>query len=239
VLRALGFAVTAGGALQALRGSRAWQVAAADHATGVGEVKTVALTDGTRLWLDTATALDVRFGASERRIVLLRGAVYVATAHDVADRPFRVETRQGVVRALGTRFVVRDGACGDTARVDVFEGTVEIRSGDATVPVRQLAAGRSACFSAARVGAPMPADEQGAAWTRQLLIAERMPVDRFVATLARYRPGILHCDPALAAVHVSGVFSLLDTDRALASLQAALPVEVVYRTRYWVSVMPG
>ncbi|WDD94592.1 FecR domain-containing protein [Burkholderia sp. FERM BP-3421] len=236
VLRALGLAVTAGGAFQAMRGTRAWQVAAADQATGVGEIKAVTLADGTRFWLDTASAVDVRFDARERRVVLLRGAVCITTAHDAAGRPFRIETRQGVVRALGTRFVVRDD--GDATRVDVFEGAVEIRTAAAPMRAMRLAAGQSSSFSVTAVGAPLPADEQAAAWTRRLLIAEHMPVDAFVAALARYRPGIVRCDPALAAARVSGVFSLVDTDRALASLQAALPVAVVYRTRYWVSIVP-
>jgi transmembrane sensor len=43
----------------------------------------------------------------------------------------------------------------------------------------------------------------------------------------------------VAALRVSGVFPLADTDRALASLQQALPVRIHYATRYWVSVQPG
>ena len=35
---------------------------------------------------------------------------------------------------------------------------------------------------------------------------------------------------------MSGVFPLHDTDRALHNLERGLPVAVVYRTRYWVTV---
>jgi transmembrane sensor len=35
---------------------------------------------------------------------------------------------------------------------------------------------------------------------------------------------------------VSGVFSLRDTDQALLNLTLGLPVRLVYRTRYWVTV---
>jgi transmembrane sensor len=34
------------------------------------------------------------------------------------------------------------------------------------------------------------------------------------------------------------VFSLRDTDRSLANLALSLPVQLRYRTRYWVSVGP-
>ncbi|WP_323120637.1 FecR domain-containing protein [Burkholderia alba] len=235
-MRALGLAITVGGACYGVRSTRAWQTAAADYATAVGEVKEIVLADGTRIWLDTSSALDVRFSGGERRVALRRGAIYVATAHDALGRPFRVETRQGTVRALGTRFAVRDAGAG--ARVDVLEGAVEIRAARVPTQLRRLAAGEAVRFTADTIGAPGSADEQASAWTRHLLIAERMPVDAFVATLARYRPGVVRCDPALARASVSGVFSLADTDRALASLQAALPVSVVYRTRYWVTVAP-
>ncbi|KAG0759335.1 hypothetical protein G6F57_017955 [Rhizopus arrhizus] len=63
-----------------------------------------------------------------------------------------------------------------------------------------------------------------------------MRLDAFVAELARYRSGLLRCDPAVADLRVSGVFSLRDTDRALDNLTRGLPVTVAYRSRYWVTV---
>ncbi len=62
-----------------------------------------------------------------------------------------------------------------------------------------------------------------------------------VAELARYRPGILRCDPAVADLKVSGVFSLRDTDEALEAISDSFPVQVRRHTRYWVTVLarPG
>ena len=54
--------------------------------------------------------------------------------------------------------------------------------------------------------------------------------------LARYRPGVLQCDAASARLRVSGTFRLDSTDAVLANLQATLPIQVKYFTRYWVSV---
>ena len=54
--------------------------------------------------------------------------------------------------------------------------------------------------------------------------------------LARYRPGVLQCDAASAHLRVSGTFRLDSTDAVLANLQATLPIQVNYFTRYWVSV---
>lgn len=57
-----------------------------------------------------------------------------------------------------------------------------------------------------------------------------------IEDLARYRPGVLQCDLASARLRVSGTFRLDSTDAVLANLQATLPIQVKYFTRYWVSV---
>jgi hypothetical protein len=56
--------------------------------------------------------------------------------------------------------------------------------------------------------------------------------------LRRYRPGLLRWDPALERLRVTGTFQLDDNDRILALLAASLPLQVHYRTRYWVSLTP-
>ncbi|WZB64613.1 hypothetical protein WJ970_28925 [Achromobacter xylosoxidans] len=44
----------------------------------------------------------------------------------------------------------------------------------------------------------------------------------------------LACDPYVAGLRISGSFPLADTDRALAAVERALPVQVLRYTRYWV-----
>jgi ferric-dicitrate binding protein FerR (iron transport regulator) len=64
-----------------------------------------------------------------------------------------------------------------------------------------------------------------------VLVAGNMRVGEFVAELARYRPGLLRCDPAVADLRVTGVFSLRDTDRALTNLTLSLPLAWRWSTR--------
>uniref|UniRef100_A0A1I8ADV8 Sigma-70 family RNA polymerase sigma factor n=1 Tax=Steinernema glaseri TaxID=37863 RepID=A0A1I8ADV8_9BILA len=77
----------------------------ADLRTRTGEQRQAALADGTLLVLDTDTALDVLFNASTRLLVLRAGEVHVTTGKD--SRPLLVRSAQGDLRALGTRFAVR------------------------------------------------------------------------------------------------------------------------------------
>ncbi|MBH9327964.1 FecR family protein, partial [Pseudomonas aeruginosa] len=77
------------------------------------------------------------------------------------------------------------------------------------------------------------------AWTRGMLMADRMPLAEVLAELARYRRGVLRCDPQLARLAVSGAYPLLDLRRTLGMLQATYPLKVRGVTDYWISLVPA
>lgn len=209
----------------------AWR---ADHATGIGERRRVTLQDGTEIDLDTDSAIAVHYGAAERRVTLLRGAIAVATGTDVLARPFRIGTAQGTLRALGTRFTVQ--MHDDATAVAVQAGAVEIRPADPAAAPRVLQAGERTRFSRAQIDPPAAGDVADTAWTQGMLAVHDMRLDRFLAQLARYRHGRLGCSGDAADLRVSGIFPLDDTDRVLDALPHLLPVSVERWTRYWVSV---
>lgn len=74
-------------------------------------------------------------------------------------------------------------------------------------------------------------------WQKGLLIADQLPLGELVGELARYRTGWLRCDPEVAHLKITGVFQLSNTDAILNSLPHTLPVAVVYRSPYWVTVI--
>ena len=233
-LKVLALLFPVGGMLYAARGMDAWQVAMAGHGTEKGEIREFILPDGTRVMLASASAIDVRFDASERLLILRAGEILVTTAHDPSQRPFRVQGRHGTVRALGTRFTLRQDE--HTSRVAVFEGAVEVRLAHAPERPVRIATGQGAVYSADIVQSGAPASASAAAWIKGVLVADNMRLDDLLAELSRYRPGLLRCDPAVASLSVNGVFPLRDTDRALHNLALALPVRILARTRYWVTV---
>jgi len=216
-----------------------WAGGSASLRTATGERRAITLPDGGHLLLDTASAADIAYGGETRRIVLHQGAIDVRTAPDAAGRPFLVQTPQGTARALGTHFTVRidERASPPATRVAVAEGAVELRPLHGGGAVR-VDAGQQARTTAAAAGPAMPRDPLAGGWTEGVLYAEKMPLGDFIAELARYRSGLLRCDPAVAALPVSGAFQLRDTDAALAALAASLPVRVERRTRWWVSIGP-
>ena len=206
----------------------------ADYRTSVGERQRIALADGTRIDLNTSTAIDVIFDGRQRLIRLREGEVLIHTGKLGGHTPFYVETRQGRVQALGTRFTVRQ--LPDSTRVGVLEDRVSVAPGDRPNHARLLGAGESADFDRQNIGLGHTYSGSQAAWVDGQLIVLDARLGDVIEDLARYRPGVLKCDLASARLRVSGTFRLDSTDAVLANLQATLPIQVKYFTRYWVSV---
>lgn len=215
-----------------------WRRLAADYRTGTGRRRDTVLDDGTRLTLNTNSAVDIRFDARRRTVRLVAGELAIVTGHGSAAgaerRRFVVETAEGSIRALGTHFSVRqfDGR----TTVAVFESAVEITPAAAAAPSRILAAGQQATFTRDGLGPPARADRWALAWTQGRIVAEDMRLADFLDELGRYRDGFLHCAAAVAGLRVSGVFPSDDTDRVLATLATLLPVRIRRATPYLVLV---
>lgn len=225
-----GIVVTGGAATLGWAGYRSPLVTPllADHHTGIGEIQQLTLDDGSQVTLNTASAIDIAFTTGQRRLYLREGEILVQTAKD-PNRPFIVETDNGQIRALGTRFSVREQA--EHTRVSVYEHRVEITSRQGQ---RQIfGSGEAARFTPSAIAVTVPASET---WSTGILLADNMPLDSFANELSRYRPGILRCDPALAQHRISGAFRLNNTDQALQAIARSFPVQVTYRSRYWVSI---
>ncbi len=195
----------------------------ADQKTAVGEQQHTAMPTGDRLVLDSDTAADV--DDRTRAISLWRGGLMATVAKDQV-RGFVVRTPQGTARALGTQFSVRieDGV----TTVSVIESRVEACSRIGNGACLILTAGQSARMDAQgvrRIADIDPVSEK--AWGDGLLVVDDRPLVEVIAQLNRYRHvHVRYSGVDLHGLHVSGTFPLTDPDRALTSLQAALPIVV-------------
>lgn len=206
----------------------------ADYRTKVGQRRKIVLADGSQIHLNTGTAIDVLFDGEQRLIRLREGEIMVRTGKQGDQRPFFVDTREGRIRALGTRFSVRQ--LSGSSRIGVLEDRVSIQPYDQPKHSQVLVAGERVDFDSHRIGAIHPYRSTDAAWINGQLIVLDAPLGDVIAELGRYRPGVLHCDERAARLRVSGTFRLDSTEAVLANLKASLPVSVSYFTRYWVSI---
>lgn len=231
-LQALAVLCVAGGAAWSVERHTPWRQWTADLRTGIGERRALALADGTQLVLNTASAVDVRFDAYTRRLRLLAGEIAITTARAPSARPFIVETAQGELQALGTRFVVRSETPQRT-RIAVYEGAVRLRPRADPAAAVVLQAGEQASLTRDAAGGVQPVREDASAWIDGMLVAHDMPLADFLAELSRYSAHPLGCDPAVAALRVSGSYPVADVDRVLDVLSATLSLQVETVTRLW------
>lgn len=210
---------------------------AAGERTAVGEVRQLALADGSALWVNTDSALDIDFSPSLRRVVLHRGEILIRSSKDTAHtaRPLVVDVTGARLTALETRFNVHRHD--EEMSLSVFDGAVRVDL--ATGATRVARAGTRVRIGQHGIGVDEVADETLAAWTRKRLSVERMRLDDFVANLARYRHGHLACDPVVAGLLLTGSYPLDDTDRILAALQKTLPVRVRQVLPWWTTLEPA
>lgn len=119
-----------------------WAVYSASvFSTAVGEQRTVRLSDGSVLYLNTASRARLRFSERVREVELLDGEALFVVARDAA-RPFQVVAGATVIRAVGTQFNVRRGKV-DT-RVSVIEGRVKVGHQRGSLDVPSAQAGQHA-----------------------------------------------------------------------------------------------
>jgi transmembrane sensor len=206
----------------------------ADYKTAVGERRNITLADGSQIQLNTDTAIDVSFDPAQRLIRLRSGEILIKTGKLGDQRPFFVETRDGRIQALGTRFSVHQ--LSGSTRVGVLEDRVSVQPGDLSTGPIILKAGEGADFDSRHMGRIHPFAPSEVAWTNGQLIVLDARLGDVIEELGRYRSGVLHCDARARELRVSGAFRLNSTDAVLANLQASLPINVRYFTRYWVSI---
>lgn len=233
-----GVTILAGGGLL---GSLAWRQPAlrshvlawcADHGTAVGEIREVLLGDGTSVWLNTASAFDQDFRTDLRRLHLRSGEILITTAAD-RHRPFVVDTSQGRLRALGTRFTVRQED--NQTFLAVYQGAVELRTADTQVTAI-IPAGRQTRFTTTAILPTAAADPARAAWSKGNLLALDLSIEEVVTELRRYTSSHIGVAPEVAARRVFGTFPLNNMDDTLALLAAAGNVKVRRRWPWWITL---
>ncbi|WP_294334516.1 FecR domain-containing protein [uncultured Sphingomonas sp.] len=182
--------------------------------TGIGEVRTVALNDGSSLAVDAGSELVTHIAGAARLVTLADGKALFRVRHD-AHSPFRVQVGKVTITDIGTVFQVE--ADRDTGMVEVLvsEGEVQVASSGQSV---RLVAGQRARFvirGAAPVATVERVDaagiERALGWTSGRLDLDGETLGEAVAELNRHNPlQIRLASPALAGEKLYGAFRIDD-----------------------------
>ncbi|NBF10471.1 FecR family protein [Pseudomonas sp. Fl4BN1] len=201
----------------------------ADLDTATGQRKSMTLADGSRIHLNARSAVDIRFDAGQRRIVLREGTVQVEVAADPA-RPFIVESREGRVQALGTRFMVSRNDLGSLVSVQQHSVLLSTPQGRQ----QRVEAGEAFAFNAQGIERQAPSLRTRVDWLDGRIDVRNEPLGELIELLRPYRSGLLRISPQAARVRVYGVFPLDDSDQVLLSLGETLPIQVT-RYGFWLT----
>jgi transmembrane sensor len=194
----------------------AWYAQRATYATETAEQRSIVLSDGSTVELNSRSKMRVRITASERAVDLLAGQALFKVAKD-AGRPFTVVSGATRVRAVGTSFDVYRKR--SSTVVTVVEGRVAVGSAvargerSATAPRDVLLdAGQQARVTSTRVVKSERADVSTAtAWTQRQLVFESATLDEVVEEFNRYNDRQLVIEEGgPVGFHISGVFSSTD-----------------------------
>lgn len=201
--------------------------------TAVGEQRSVVLADGSKVSLNTGTAIEVAYGPEERVVRLVRGQALFDVAH-APQRPFSVIVAGRKVTALGTLFEVRVDA--SRLRVTLLRGRVRVDEetgksegqGVSATPRAPTFLSPGEQFSAVGTLAPVVQSVdvgQQLLWRQSLVEFDDEPIAGAIAELNRYSSTpIVAADSRVAAMRISGVVRTGDPADFTALVGAMLPV---------------
>jgi transmembrane sensor len=196
------------------------RVLTTSYSTPPGQTRELTLADGTHVWLNASSRIDVSFPRHRRRVEMADGEAVFDVTHD-PDRPFVISTGQRDVRVVGTQFNLRQRE-GEFA-LTVRRGVVEVRPSKApdAAPTRVAAGQRLTHKPGAPAILTAAASDAAFAWTNGQLVYSDAPLAEVAADLSRslgvpVRPA----DAATGRLRFTGVLGLDDKAAVLRRLEA-------------------
>jgi transmembrane sensor len=190
--------------------------------TGVGEQRTLRLSDGSTVVLNTDTTVRVSFTDAVREVRLLHGEALFNVTKNPA-RPFRVRSDEVVAQAVGTSFVVRRMPTetvvtvieGEVAVVDYAQLNVASPMVLPELAVHVTAGTRADVADNEKIRTASVANPAAVtAWRSGRLIFDGEPLTKVIAEFNRYNEVQLVLENSqLSDEPISGVF---DADQPLA-----------------------
>jgi transmembrane sensor len=207
-----------------------------EYKTAVGEIRSVALRDGSNVQLDSGTAIDVTYDGSFRLIHLKEGQAFFNVFHD-ASRPFIVYVGKYAVKAVGTAFSVRTQEGGNRLDLTVTEGRVQVASLKTRVadgPIGDLNQMKNVTsLVPVSVGEKLSLNEDGQtvqheeparvekdlSWRDGMLIFDNDPLEEVVSRINHYtQVRIVIADDSIRSLKFGGYFKVGDVPAILATM---------------------
>jgi transmembrane sensor len=194
------------------------------YRTGRGEIRQVALADGSSIMLAPLSSISITETQSGRSARLDDGEALLSIAHD-GKRPFKLLANGGEIDDIGTTFAVTVKP--DRVIVTVVEGLVAVsatRPGQGS-PSVTLQHDRQVSFGAELSAVTDVDGHAETGWVRGRLAYVDQPLANVVSELSRYTTqDIVIADQAAGALHYTGTIEADAIDQWLVALTRVYPV---------------
>ena len=197
--------------------------------TALGARKIVALADGSKVELNTATIGRAMVNDRRREFWLDRGEAYFDIVHDAA-RPFVIYAGPRTVTVLGTKFTVRRD--GERVTVSVIQGRVKVDLGPAQPggPSTTIGVGDTALAegnSTIVASRSLEQVERAMSWRRGMLTFDNATLSDAAAEFNRYNARKIEIlDQHAAETRIGGTFAANNVDAFARLLREAYGVKV-------------
>ncbi len=201
------------------------------YTTPVGGHETIAFADGSKIELNTDTAIRTRMSSDQRLVWLDKGEAFFQVKHDAAH-PFAVMIGNRRVTDLGTAFLVRR----DESRMEVavLQGRVRLDAPGlstkqtATLTPGDVVTSAGETMSRAKKTSGELANELG--WRRGVLVFDNTTLANAVEEFNRYNhQKIVVTDPAAARLAMVGTFPIGDAAAFIDAVQDVFKLRVENR----------
>lgn len=194
------------------------------YVSNVGQLRRIALADGSALLLNTMSEVFVRNG---REIRLVQGESLLSIAFNT--RPFIARVGEWIILATQAAFAVRRSTA---IGIMVTEGSAHVLSTDSRIRPTPLFANQETILRADTVPEVLHVSdaeiERRLAWRTGMAIFDGQPLHEALAEMNRYsRRQIVIDDPALSERRIIGAFSVTDIDRFISMLQTQYRLQVI------------
>jgi transmembrane sensor len=208
-------------------GLATWRAQPAVYQTAPGELRTIALSDGTRIDLNGGSHLEVRLAHDARRVKLSDAEAAFDVTHD-PSRPFLITAGDERIRVVGTAFDLSDHD--GRMILTVRRGVVEVSqfAGGVVGRAVRVPAGYQLVRDDRRPDASIAAvdPDEAVAWREHRLVYHDRPLRDVAADLDRAFTVPVEVSPSAADMRFSGVLVIDNEDAVITRLQAFLPIEV-------------
>jgi transmembrane sensor len=197
--------------------------------TGIGGHRLVALADGSRIEMNTATRLRTLISNHRREVWLERGEAFFEVAH-IEDSLFVVHAGPRTITVVGTQFSVRREA--GKVTVAVLKGSVRVEdpmrgesSATTTVTTGDVAIGEGS--STIVTSKPIAGIEAKLTWRDGRLVFAATSLAEVADEFNRYNHRqLVISDPAVAGIRISGTFKASNVEAFVRLLKEAYGLKV-------------